>query len=466
MYRVLLIDDENYVLKSLTLSIPWESLSLSIAASFNGAQDALNFLEKEPIDIIITDIQMPGFSGLELAKIIHTKYPHIQMIIISGFAHFSYAQTAMRYGVIEYVLKPIDTNELIYCLQKATTHLIKASSIQSNIIHFIEENNEVELKKYLEDQGFSQNQFYVATSINLPALENIPQPYLTFQFGKKKYAYLSPNPYDLQESLTLHLGSLGGIGICASPITVDKLHKTIKECDLKAYQYFMEGQTTLYSTLPSSHPVELIGEVAYYLSKHQTAKLNTLLNQIHTLSLNKELNILFALHLFQLILSSDLLDSKTKIVDYYNFDQLTDEFSCFSHMLTFISTILDESKEPPLQNDYSTNTNFLVILKYINDHFTEPLSLQTLSEQLHMNASYISQLFKKETQTTYIKYLTNLRVNYAKELLDTSTLSVDEVCEQAGFNDYFYFSKVFKKVVSLSPAQYRSRSLSFNNKIS
>ena len=94
------------------------------------------------------------------------------------------------------------------------------------------------------------------------------------------------------------------------------------------------------------------------------------------------------------------------------------------------------------------------IIKYLNENYEKDISLTKLAEVFHLNASYISYLIKLETGLTYSQYLTELRIGKAKELLKTTNLSLTEICEAVGFNDYFYFIKKFKKVVGVTPGHY------------
>ncbi|WP_409343047.1 helix-turn-helix transcriptional regulator [Paenibacillus sp. MBLB4367] len=98
-------------------------------------------------------------------------------------------------------------------------------------------------------------------------------------------------------------------------------------------------------------------------------------------------------------------------------------------------------------------------MHYANLHFREDLSLRGLAESHFMNPSYISQLFRKETGDTFTGYIAKLRIGSACELLDKEELPVGEIAERCGFHDYFYFTRLFKKVTGQTPTQYRNRPL-------
>lgn len=95
------------------------------------------------------------------------------------------------------------------------------------------------------------------------------------------------------------------------------------------------------------------------------------------------------------------------------------------------------------------------ITRYLQEHLAEEISLTVLAERFHLSAQYISQLFKSEIGVNFLAYLTNIRMEKAKKLLLSSSLSIAEISEQAGYGDYRVFTKVFKKSEGVTPSQYR-----------
>ena len=95
------------------------------------------------------------------------------------------------------------------------------------------------------------------------------------------------------------------------------------------------------------------------------------------------------------------------------------------------------------------------ITRYLQEHLAEEMSLSVLSEEFHLNSQYISQLFKNEIGVNFLSYLTNIRMEKAKKLLLSTSLSIAEVAEQSGYGDYRVFTKVFKKSEGITPSQYR-----------
>ena len=116
--KVVIADDEARILSLIRLLPDWDALGIEVAGTAGNGLEALALIERERPDILITDIRMPGCQGLELIERARRIVPDIEIIIISGYAHFEYAQTAIKLGVGDYLLKPIKKDELTATLSK------------------------------------------------------------------------------------------------------------------------------------------------------------------------------------------------------------------------------------------------------------------------------------------------------------------------------------------------------------
>ena len=103
------------------------------------------------------------------------------------------------------------------------------------------------------------------------------------------------------------------------------------------------------------------------------------------------------------------------------------------------------------------NENFRKLLDYVREHYTDEIYLRDLADQVYLNEAYCSVLFKKNTGKNFSDYVNGLRIRGAKEMLETTAKSVEEIGKAVGFRDYYYFNKVFKKYTALTPAQYRKQ---------
>lgn len=123
---ILLVEDDNLILKGLKNGIPWNQIeSIEKVETATDGELALERMETEPVDIVITDINMPFMDGLELTKAIHAKHPEIPVIVLTGYSTFAYAKEALKLGVFDYLMKPVQSQELITCVKRAIDKLIE-----------------------------------------------------------------------------------------------------------------------------------------------------------------------------------------------------------------------------------------------------------------------------------------------------------------------------------------------------
>lgn len=119
MLKVLLVDDEPFILQGIKVIIDWEKEGFEIAATAENGLEALEYLKKEKVDLIIADIRMPGMTGLELLEQIRREeISDAYFVILSGYAEFDYARRAMQNKCTEYLLKPVDRETLLKLLHK------------------------------------------------------------------------------------------------------------------------------------------------------------------------------------------------------------------------------------------------------------------------------------------------------------------------------------------------------------
>ena len=107
MMKVIVADDEAKVCQLICSLVDWASLDMEVAGVAHNGIEALELVETLRPDLIITDIRMPGYDGLELISRAKAAKPDLDFIIVSGYRHFEYAQSAIKYGVSDYLLKPI-----------------------------------------------------------------------------------------------------------------------------------------------------------------------------------------------------------------------------------------------------------------------------------------------------------------------------------------------------------------------
>jgi len=134
MYRLLIVDDEQIIRQGLSL-LPWEENEIEVVAILKNGIEAEEWINSNEIDILLTDIRMPGISGIDLARIAFQTYPNAQVVLLTGYGEFEYAKEAITLGVFDYILKPSTPAEIIACIKRACQRFQE------------EKNTKVKLKK-------------------------------------------------------------------------------------------------------------------------------------------------------------------------------------------------------------------------------------------------------------------------------------------------------------------------------
>lgn len=132
MYKVILADDEPIMRRALQSLIDWKGLECEIAGVAENGYEALELLEKKRVDIVITDIRMPGADGIDISKYIWENKLQIKVILLTAYADFSYAQSAIKYNVMEYVIKTGSFEELICAVEKCKAIMEESRTANGN----------------------------------------------------------------------------------------------------------------------------------------------------------------------------------------------------------------------------------------------------------------------------------------------------------------------------------------------
>jgi two-component system response regulator YesN len=151
MYKVLVIEDERIIREGLILAIPWLKLECEVIAQASDGEEGLRFIQLCKPDIVICDINMPIINGLEMIKRTINEYNY-KTIIISGYSEFSYAQEAMKYGIQEYILKPVNHQELSLAIERLTNQL-KERNAYKDLMYSL--SNKLNIIEFKGDNEFS-----------------------------------------------------------------------------------------------------------------------------------------------------------------------------------------------------------------------------------------------------------------------------------------------------------------------
>ncbi|ASA23449.1 response regulator transcription factor [Paenibacillus donghaensis] len=467
MYKVFIVDDEELVIKSLKATVDWKYYGFEVIGYALSGEEAFEIIMDCKPDVIFTDIRMPGISGLELIKKVKDTGLSTKFLVVSGIAEFALAQKAIHYGVFGYCLKPFDDLEIVNYLKKIKKELDSQSQfVDEEILDLIESSNSEDIVKLkqeftkaavLRDKTSRAVVFLTVGREKLKIESTIPV--ISLHIGYRKYIYII-NEGDkhllLRDIPMIHEG-LKGIGQSEPFTEIQELRNAIAEAEINAYQYFITGNpkdavVKLNNLMDKKAPKLML------TTPIDVPQLNTEINSLILLFKRGQWNIRHALILYNDVISFlSQINQEMNDMYLYSFDQLVDLFEYAEDMLEHIKGLLMEEQISVISEVYATrNRTFLSILSYINDNFSEDISLQHIAREFSLNANYISQLFKKELGKTFTEHLSGLRMERAGILLRTTLIPINEVAEHVGYKDYFYFSRLFKKTIGISPSRYRS----------
>lgn len=388
--KVVIADDEKYVRLVLKDTLQHLEIPIEIVGEAQDGDEAYRLCCEKEAELLITDIRMPAKDGLSLLEMIHEKLPNLSVIIYSGYDNFSYAQTAIHYGVEEYLLKPIDEVQLEAAIRKIMKKQLQETSPQVF-------SKEMVMNFWME--GTDEIQFFSADDT-----EALRQEY---QKGKRESDWYN------QKFLSLFLSSV-------------KLWKT--EYLWEVFEKYWEE---LLEKFGGSHPV-LVKEMVK--------------NFIGMEMLNLELSFKAC---------ESISSYRKQFSDAGTVQQLKDIMKECQEL------ILEFYKEENKKN--LTECTKELVEEYMLKNFSENITLEQLAEYLHFNANYTSGLFKKLFGKTFVVYLTEMRMNAAKELLQAGDFKVYEIARQIGYDDEHYFQRIFKKVIGMTPKEYQKRMKKISN---
>jgi two-component system response regulator YesN len=468
MYRLVIIEDERLVIKSLKVALDWQAQGFQIVGEATNGQDGLDLLQTLQPDLALVDVRMPGINGLELIHLARAQGLNTLFLIISGYAEFAYVQKALISGAIGYCLKPFSEREISEGLQKARQQLSERKDqlrLELMVALIDPEPKQTEhLIALLRSAGIDTTQ--PLTAVILISRASSDERFLTdkglsCRLGRRKTLLLLPDQ-ELKFLLAGHHPSIpdsdyAGIGVSA-PARPDQLKEAIEQAGIAAHHFFMNGKLGLwheFARIPQDEGNRILQDLARTSERQRCLALLRQLQILHTKGLLSVNHVLSAYnHVIRMLLErgSDWFEGPL-----HEIEQLVGLYSQAGDVFTVMLNALEKTEQLPITaGEPVRNETARQMIDYVNAHFRSDISVQQLARRFAINPSYISQLFRKELGETFTEYLTRLRIQYACRLLRDTELTINELAEKSGYSDYFYFSRVFKKMLGMTPSQYRS----------
>ncbi len=425
MYRVLLVDDEYMITEGLKVLIPFEKWKMQVVATANDAETALAYIKDNPVDLVITDVNMPGMNGLQMIEQMKTSLPNAAFIILSGYQEFEYVKTPLNLQVADYLVKPVDKVELAAILEKLEREFDRSSNNQLELI-FKEETSEDEIATYLK----SFDSVWLGAATQEKGLVSVPYSIL----GQIGYLFLS-----LQKEEALYLEEF------TVPYKQElQAFKLNLEKSLFYGTVSLQETNPLFSYYEPMYRVIIQGNIGQILDELDLLK-DIVLQNTPEVSITKQLFIQFIMdvyHLFQHLKPDDMTSIIKKI----------ESTNTFADLLAYLKDQLSD-----LFAQYRMNENVANVLEVIGRDYQKDLSLKDISKELYINPVYLGQLIKRETNSTFAELLNKQRIKAAQQLLLAKNDSIEDVCYAVGYSNVGYFYKVFRKLCGKSPKAYRKQ---------
>lgn len=501
MRKIMLIEDEELILQGLKNIVDWEAMDMQIVHMAHNGCEALEQFAREPVDIIVTDINMPVMDGIAFLTQLRQSEERAKCIILTGYDEFEYARCAIRLGVVDYILKPIDEEKLVAVLLQSDRELEeydkkREGNIDDKIgwLQFLrgmlpkEEADEyIELLPKLD----SADMVYAAVmKLDIESLKRAKMTDILVELhaaGKQVRAiYLSADSLllllygtdldgaqaqeilaGLQDEIESKYGILSFIGIGRPFTDYRGIQNAWQEAQrLQKYQV-IEG----YGSCVSAQQIH--GRKAEDI-EFDSAALRKMILQKDQDSAQNYLEDLFINHvkkeaavddLYHVCLKAAILLQEIKeeyqLLNKENMQNLTemiDRIFKAEDLFSIRAVLMGEIVEIIyyLHEDNSQYTPVVKqIMSEVQQNYKEDMNLKTLSYKYHMNASYLGQIFQKEVGCSFAQYLSNIKNSIAKDMILNTNMRINDIAREVGYPDTSYFYRKFKQCYGVSPASLR-----------
>lgn len=423
MYKVLLVDDEYMITEGLKRLIPFDKWDMEVVATANHADDALDYVREHPVDIVISDVNMPDKTGLEMIGEMKELLPNAYYILLSGYQEFDYVKKAMNLNVVDYLVKPVDKVELERLLEKIASQLG-------------EKSHEPEiLNQQLDEEAFKAH---------LSQKEN-----WWIGLSKEKQGNFVIPYYVLGQDWQIVLADQEFEGLLVMPFEAPYQANFEKwKRDVEKTLFYgsvnLDQSESLFSYYEPIYRVIIQGNLQQIIDE-LTLLEKIVLENTPRVSITKQLFTQFVMDVFHLF-------------EHLKADDMTDIVKNIQAITTF-EDLVAYTKETLTSffGQYRMNENVVSVLEVIGRDYQKELSLKDISKDLFINPVYLGQLIKKETNSTFAELLNKQRIKAAQQLLLSTNDSIEDICYTVGYSNVGYFYKVFRKLCGKSPKAYRKQ---------
>ncbi len=515
--KLLIVDDEELTRNGLISSIDADRLGIDTILLADDGVNGLEQAKSQHPDIVLCDVRMPRLNGIEMLEHIQKFLPNVAAIFMSGYSDKEYLMSAIKMGAINYIEKPIDSKELESAIQKAigqclrhqresaaeemNTNQVASSlayyltmpystckaSVDSLADQFYRHYNNVNKFKYictiivkLESASEASSELqYIYQRLR----SELSSSHIHIIFTEKRLIHLvyniysdSPISQSTVEMVCDHLhkayANKGDYYIAVGDIEekIENAYHSYETAVILLQKSFFFPPCTVmkpnvYSPDRSEKISEIVAEFTPLIEESNQDKVLKLLENLYQCCTNSTVLLpnliktyyfnmfseLYALREKNQLMSDLSMENNESIMDIMD--------SCFSYN-NLHNLLIEKVKAffSDISSNVSENKTIYLIKNYIaSNYHNASLSVKDISDYAHLSVSYLCTFFKSETGTTLNQYITEYRMDKAKQLLVDPRNKITEISDKVGYNDGNYFGKSFKKIVGLSPSEYREK---------
>lgn len=506
MYTYIIIDDERLIRLGLISKInEISSEKFECVGEAENGQKGMELLEEITPDIIITDMKMAKMDGVEFLKKLHEKHSDIPVIVISGYKAFDYMSQAIEHGVVGYVLKPFSTEEIEKQLLKAVSRIEQKNNITKmrEKISDLEQNREdMEFIKVITEpwneeeelrQGLCMDNWHVLINIytNVSEEMNILREctkrfwsdcdYICFE-NKAVYGqyFVLFTVKEEQQAGTIisqvpeffsamkirnHSGKFYG-AVSGKIQGISQVHRAYQENEkmlrdirlVDKVKFFYESE---YSSQKRKLYTDDEIQDLMVAFKYETEGSHKAMKQFFTrFSIEKDTLREIGASCKRLLARIDewAVENQVETDDimsvFYTRYRFCDDLTKMEKEISGYANLISLSIQ---RKSYSDDYTYEQMCKYIQENYYKKITLQTLADQFYLSATQCSNILKKYMEKGLNVYLMEIRINKAKDLLDKTSMSVEQISREVGYPNPKYFFRMFKQATTFAPIEYRRR---------
>lgn len=446
---VLIVDDGQYIVEYLKHLLDWSKFGVEQVMTTTNSIKAKEILLQSAIDILITDIRMPEVSGINLLEFVGTMKMKTKVIFLSGYSEFEYAQKAIRLGLFDYLLKPVDKEDM----EKVMRDVIK--SIEDSRIEAGTLWNSADGLNYLISAiSGNESLIQICTPLQQRSCEHRKMRFFKCTLADEL------NEINLQDTLRnldafVWIFPPSAFGMI-SESGAEKLKAALSSIDLSESFYLKNKQVVRQIFYQFLYCEEVAPADFHFLqnaeefSKLELGEWECARKRIQNRYpqwTSRKHKIIYLLEVANyLYISTDKVHSE-QFLDWL-INRLRKPIEVYESIIFAISRLCQE-KEMPVENIVET------IRTYISGHLDEALSLEELGQIVHLHPVYLSKFYKQNTGENLSGYITMKRLERAARLLIESNLHVVDIARMVGYRKAQYFIKLFKDLYGVTPQIYR-----------